>query len=829
MAKTNTVQATFNSGQLSDRMNDREDVRAYYAGAREMTNVIPVRQGGFDQREGLEFVSRVQRQLTRVATGGITPTAPNGGTAANANDDDDSTLVTTTTGIGTTSPYVVVHFDLGSAQDIVAVDVTDMLIAPSTAIEDDEFQVQYSTDNSTWFTYDTGFTVKTSDDGARSRRRGGARTARYWRIAREAGSPADHGTGTASLAGVRFWTESASLSEHRMLNFKFADGDSFIAVCTDCSLQFFKAGVLVGHAYIPHLSSELAVLRWVQSLDTMILFHRDHAPWRVFRQETDDEWDFRAQPFTNIPEVDFGDSPGGTNEVQTVQFSGTWAASDTFKLSLDGEEMAGVAFGSGGASLATALQTAMRNLPNTSSDGITVTGTNPYTVTFGGDDGSQDWPDFEIVSSTGSEINIATTTDGAAPAEPIMSASRGWPGCGVFYQGRLYLGGFQSKVDTVVASKAGQFFNLDSRTTRSDSGFVAATDTDALAQIFDLVASDHVLALTSEGPFFNDLEPVTPSNFALKKSGSEGVKWAARPVQVDDAVLFVHESGNQIFESIFEEVRDRFQQTDLAVLTDAINSPVDAAVQAASSTERTSLVYFVNADGSIAVLSTLRAQEITAFTRLEAAGDGVFKAVAVDDLAPTYVTVRRTIDGSQVDYLERFTSGGYLDCAHHHTSFPVSTVNNLDWLEGETVALFLDGSPAGTATVSSGSVTLPREAAESLEIGLDWVPRVETMPYRRQFSDGSTLQGRKARIPRIAVDVIDTGVLSVGANGAAPHRLELRRMGAASFGASMLDSLKTGPVRQGGFKGWSYEATVVITRAEPGPLKVRGISYEVVF
>lgn len=78
------------------------------------------------------------------ATGSITPSAPNGGTAANANDGDDTTYLTTTTNISTTDDYVALSFDLGSAQDIDYVTLTNVSLTSGSSTE---FQIEYSSDN----------------------------------------------------------------------------------------------------------------------------------------------------------------------------------------------------------------------------------------------------------------------------------------------------------------------------------------------------------------------------------------------------------------------------------------------------------------------------------------------------------------------------------------------------------------------------------------------------------------------------------------------------------------------------------------------------------
>jgi hypothetical protein len=104
----------------------------------------------------------------------------------------------------------------------------------------------------------------------------------------------------------------------------------------------------------------------------------------------------------------------GTDEVQTITFSST-PTSGSFKLIYDGQITAAINWDDG----ATEIQTALRNLSNTSDTGITVTGSygSGFVITFGGDDGKQEQPILVEDSNTLSDggaitITITETTPG---------------------------------------------------------------------------------------------------------------------------------------------------------------------------------------------------------------------------------------------------------------------------------------------------------------------------------------------------------------------------------------------------------------------------------
>ncbi len=134
--KSHPIQTNFTSGELDPRMASRIDVQQYYNGAERLRNVIVNPLGGAVRAPGLQHVD-VLEPLVIALENSITATAPKGGTAANALDDDFNTKVTTTSNIGTTNPYVVLHYDLGAAVAVRSAEIIGASIDVSTADHDD--------------------------------------------------------------------------------------------------------------------------------------------------------------------------------------------------------------------------------------------------------------------------------------------------------------------------------------------------------------------------------------------------------------------------------------------------------------------------------------------------------------------------------------------------------------------------------------------------------------------------------------------------------------------------------------------------------------------
>src|SRR5262249_54155262 len=120
-------------------------------GAARPPNPVIHAPGGVTRRAGLRHVERARRTLERYAAVSAV-TAPNGGIGANANDDDPATKLVTATALGATSNYVVVQYDLGTAQPVLFADALELSL--SAGALSDEFHVQYSNDGSAWSSFD---------------------------------------------------------------------------------------------------------------------------------------------------------------------------------------------------------------------------------------------------------------------------------------------------------------------------------------------------------------------------------------------------------------------------------------------------------------------------------------------------------------------------------------------------------------------------------------------------------------------------------------------------------------------------------------------------
>ncbi len=221
-------------------------------------------------------------------------------------------------------------------------------------------------------------------------------------------------------------------------------------------------------------------------------------------------------------------------------------------------------------------------------------------------------------------------------------------------------------------------------------------------------------------------EPLTSDNANLKRSGSQG---AAAVDCVEDGTigLFVQASGSKVYQLSYKLENNDYDSVDLSELAPEITQPsiVKIVIQHQPDTR----IHCVRSDGKVAILVKDSAENTLAWVLYETDGeveDAIVLPGSIED--KVYYTVKRTINGSTVRYLERWalesegqggTNNKLADSFVYYPGASVSTITGLSHLEGEEVVLWGNGKDLGTYTVTSGSIT-PSEAVTSYCIGLPY-------------------------------------------------------------------------------------------------------------
>lgn len=831
MARRRQQQFTMARGELDPQLAAREDADIYFAGLRRARNVVVFPNGHCIPKPGQRFHASLRPRLAALA---VTVTLPSGGNTADIIDADLTTQFTTTSTFSPASTdAAVIHLDIGATLPVHGLSLH--AFEATAADADSCLKVQSSPDNSVWSDFGPAQHIRTAK---RSRvvalEPGTSRSARYWRVVIDQPSAS---IGYFKAGGVTLHGSGVPLSapRARIVDFAYGDGDELILVFTDGWCDCYdSAGSWKSAIHSPYTDAQLPELTWIQSLDTVLLHHRDVPPHRIQRQGNDSQWTSAATVFDHLPLEPY-DPPYG-NAVTEVQKVHHWNfnTGNEFTLTLEGETTTPITFtGTSTPELATdaaAVKAALENLRNVDA-GLTVTGTLTaghviYTVTFtGGDNASREWLPMEGANRSKPDgiIYVEQDTVGSPGGEALFSATRGWPAAAAFHAGRYLLGGFRERSNGVLYSVAGDFFDLDIDLKGDDAAVLDYIDANQELAVTHLVSGRNLAIFTTSGVHYVDARTIlaeTPRPYV--QATEVGAPYGARIVSLQGALMHLPITRDGVYEFVFSDAEANYTSSPVSWLSQHLMIDLqDLAHRKWRRQAPGDMVFMPRADGKLVVMTALRGQGTSGFTLMEP-DNCAYRAVSVTRTGACWMAVQRVIGGLVHLYLEQWNEACMFDAEMvYQLVSPTLTLSGLDHLEGEDVWVWSDAGAQGPFTVSGNAVTLETEVSGTVRAGLWSPPVIETMPLRERDTAGAP--SKKTRIFDAFLHVHETGSIAVGCNGASPRSFEIPDLATHGLDMNVTDNLVTGRVASCHHYGYQHDATCVVTQLRPGPMRLLAI------
>jgi len=545
-----------------------------------------------------------------------------------------------------------------------------------------------------------------------------------------------HG-GVRRRPGLSKVTDSYVGEDARIEAFVFSATQSYLILFTPLKIRIYKDGVLKSTEVSPYSTiDEIRDIDVIQSADTMILVHEDYAPQQLQRQGSDTSWLLSLIVFSNIPKFNFdGITP---NYINTGTSNDEDIVIDDIVYNNDGNSVKGADF------------TYYKSLADRSIDLSTEDYTN---LTY--------W----TVESTQTDV---------------WTAIKGWPRTATFHQGRLWFGGSRDKVNSIWGSVVNDFFNFSVGTGQADESVFDTLDTDQYNEINGIFSGRNLQVFTAGGEFYNSSKIITPSDSSWLRQTSYGAK-KEKPISVDGSTLFVDSSGRTIRQFMWSFNEDSYISINASLLSSHLLTDVKSmATIRGTATDLSDFVYVVNEDGTVAVMNSMRHEDIKGWTQWTT--QGTFEDVAVVDKV-AYFLVKRNTDV----YIEKLTEGTHTDHnvmiegtkpEEFNVSFssdnvvfgsdnvvyadtalgvPVSTITT-NYKEALLTPILsfkviADTSIQGNADfIIDGTdlnhVDISRDAY-SIEVGLDYDVVVKTMPLNVNTSENGAIVDLRKRVNRV--------------------------------------------------------------------------------
>jgi len=584
----------------------------------------------------------------------------------------------------------------------------------------------------------------------------------------------------------------------RLVSFQFSVADSYMLCFTHNRMHVIKNGAIVtningtGNSFLTTaITSDIVDdMCWTQSADTLIVVHPDLSPVKIVRGATDADWTATTISFDSIPKYAY--TLATTNPAATLTVS---AVSGNITLTASA---ASFSAGSVNQYVNSTIQGRARVIEFVSTTVVKAVTEYPFF-------------DTSVKASGAWELETGYVD--------VWSAAKGYPRSVSFHEGRLYFGGSKSRPSTVWGSKIGLFFDFVPTENLDDDAVEATLDTNELNVITDIISSRDFQVFTTGGEFFipqTGTDPVTPLTFTFKNVSRNGIKPGTRVQSVESGSIYIQRQGKSLNEFIFSDTQLTYITQRISLLSGhLLKGPQRIALRRASSTEEADLLLMTNTDdGSMAVFSIMRSQQVTSPS--EFLTDGLFIDVGVD-VNVIYVVTQRVFNSVTKFFIEQFDYAYFTDCAF--VGGAAASASSLPHL-GKSLNVITDGSPQGNEIVSGGgSVTFDRSSVTSYEVGLPITVYIRTMPAEIKLQTGSRVSFKK-RIVEISAVVNKTQNMIIN-NQPVAFRL---------FDNPLLDEPLpefTGIKRVAGVLGYSREQFVEVSQDLPVKMNLLGLDYRV--
>ena len=271
--------------------------------------------------------------------------------------------------------------------------------------------------------------------------------------------------------------------------------------------------------------------------------------------------------------------------------------------------------------------------------------------------------------------------------------------------------------------------------------------TDKVSDIFWMKSVKYLLLGTELGELriYSSGTALTPSDVVSNRESSYG-SYNAEPVVNDDNIVFIQRLQRTVRSLSYDDNRLAYVGPELTILAESLTT--GGIKKIVFQKEPNNTYWCLKEDGSLLTLTYDASQDVIGWSKSQLAGNAKVIDLAV---LPSSVyqqdmlmlAVEREIDGNKVRYLELLSKNFIPDVAHKNAVFldcamrrqadeEFTTVDFLDYLEGEEVAVMDEGSFLGMYTVENGEIELDVPCTD-VWVGLPYDAYFETL--ERDYQD----------------------------------------------------------------------------------------------
>lgn len=464
-----------------------------------------------------------------------------------------------------------------------------------------------------------------------------------------------------------------------------------------------------------YAEADLEDLSFVQSADVITITHYNHPPRDLSRFDHD-RW--------VLSDINFGPTIAAPTNLSVTGGAGT----ATFDY-----VVTAVSEATGEESLQSNTANGLEDASALTWDAVT--GAESYNV-YKAKNGVFGYIGNAIGTSFTEEKIIPDLSDTPPLTKLPFSGAGDYPSTVAYYEQRLAFANTINNPQTMWFSQVANFHNFNtSRPIKADDAITIRIDAAQVNAVRNLVPLNDLLVMTSgaEHRITSGDNPFSIENIRVKPQSYRGSK-RLRPIVIGNVILYVQARGSDVRELSYALESDGYGGGSISITASHLFTG-HTFTDWAYAKEPYSIVWMVRDDGALIGLTYVKEQDVIGWHRHDTLG--TFESVCVVSEGQedaTYVVVRRTVNGVQKRYIERFHTRQFdvvedcffVDSGLSYNGAPVSSLSGLDHLEAETVSILADGNVHPQQTVTGGSITIDYPASK-VHVGLPYTSEIETL------------------------------------------------------------------------------------------------------
>jgi hypothetical protein len=200
--------------------------------------------------------------------------------------------------------------------------------------------------------------------------------------------------------------------------------------------------------------------------------------------------------------------------------------------------------------------------------------------------------------------------------EPVMSSTRGYPSCCLFYQQRLWFGGFRDKPAYLISSRVNDYNNFANNQNGSNESIQVEMLSSEYKSIIALCGNRGIQIFCQDSEYVCDDANLTPNGFYIKKVSNIGISKCIDPVIVIGTTIFIDKNNKSLNSFVYDESQANFTSQCITLFNgNMLDNPIALQVDYNSIDGDGNFIYILNQTGEIIVGNILLEGGVSAFTR----------------------------------------------------------------------------------------------------------------------------------------------------------------------------------------------------------------------